>query len=1354
MNTAAARALPTIEFPPELPISARRAEIEAAVAENQVIIVCGETGSGKTTQLPKMMLAMGRGRMVDGPAQKAQRIGHTQPRRIAATSVARRIAQELRTPPGEVVGYKVRFQEQVTPAASIKLMTDGILLAETQSDPLLQAYDTIIIDEAHERSLNIDFLLGYLRQILPRRPDLKLIITSATIDADLFARHFGDGDKPAPVLMVSGRLYPVEQRYRPFEESREYGLNEAIADAVDELWQGAGTGGDILVFLPGEREIRDAARHLQNHLARDARLREAEVLPLFSRLSPAEQARIFDTHARRRIVLATNVAETSLTVPGIGAVIDAGTARVKRYSYRNKVERLLVEPISQAAANQRAGRCGRVADGICIRLYSEQDFARRPEFTDPEILRSSLAGVILRMMSLNLLGPDSEVTDFPFLQPPSARAVADGYQLLAELGAIDEQRQLTATGRAVARLPLDPRIARMIVAGRDGGALHEIMVIASALSTPDVRDRPLDKQAQADQQHARFNDAKSEFISYLKLWQWLQEARGGKPAAVPSAKPPQRADKANLAALPVAKRAERARAAAQAQLQQAGAGAKPTRRLSNRQYERLLREHYINPRRVREWRDVYRQLHTVVRERRWQDNPQPAGYEAVHKALLAGLLGNVGCRRDDGEGRQHKTGDYLGARGIRFFVHPGSRIGKKRARWVVCAELVETSRLYGRTLAQIQPQWIEEVAGDLLKTHIDGAHWEKKAGQVVAFERGLLYGLMIYQGRRVDYSRVDPTGARDILIRQALVGGDWPQAWQQTLPFLQANARLARRVENMQHKSRRQDLLVDDALVHAFYDAQIPDYICTGQQLQDWYRKASRDNPRLLHITQDELMRHEAAGVTTEAFPRLVRLGGVDCSARYLHAPGAEEDGLTVTVPLFVLNQIDQQQAEWLVPGMLEEKIAALLKTLPQKARHRLRPLEQTAAELAGLLRADTQFAQGDLLQKLVGLVRERTALEIRASDLRLTEIPPHLFMNFIVTGEHGRRLAMSRDLAALKDELGSQARGAFQALVQLKTRKPAAKKKPPAAAAKGGQVATAGQQAPEPPPAATLLSADARHTDWDFGPLPELMELRRKGQTLIGFPALIDHGDSVGLEVFDEPEVAAERHRSGLRRLFALQVSDALRQLRKNLPDMQKTALLYMPLGTRDELLDQILHVALERAFMEPELPADTEAFAARLAQGRTRLVLIAQEVARLAGAILAEYAAAQRRIREAKNTPDLARDAAEQLQRLVPPAFLATTPWPALRHLERYLKAVNLRFDKYPKNPERDAKNMAAIRSLEERYWRHVAQRKGQQGPRLREFRWMLEELRVGLFAQELRTPMPVSIKRLEKAWAQLMA
>ena len=1325
----------------------------AAMAAHQVIIVCGETGSGKTTQLPKIALAMGRGlcnypkTLPDGrPALRGKLIGHTQPRRIAASSVAKRIAEELHTTPGEVVGFKVRFQDRLGRDASVKLMTDGILLAETQTDPLLKAYDTIIIDEAHERSLNIDFLLGYLRQMLPRRPDLKVMVTSATIDAQRFADHFASRQGPAPIIMVSGRMFPVEQRYRPFEEARDYDLINAIADAVDELWRDVHNSGDILVFLPGEREIREAADYLRGHLSHSAVFRGAEVLPLFARLSQAEQDRIFDGHTGRRIVLATNVAETSLTVPGIRYVIDAGTARMKRYSFRSKVEQLLVEPISQSSANQRAGRCGRVANGICIRLYDEKDFIARPKFTDPEILRSSLAGVILRMKSLHL----GVVEDFPFLEMPSGRAIADGYQLLNELGAVDDANELTPMGQELAKLPLDPRVGRMILEASSRQALDEVLVIASALSVQDVRDRPMEAQQQADQAHAKFDDEKSEFSGYLKLWKWIHDARGGSSSTGPGI------GVAGRSAQVKEERAKRAGGTDQsARLPQLPANT-TTHKLSNRQHEQLLRKNFISLRRVREWRDIYSQLHTVVAEHKWRINTTPASYEQLHLSMLAGLLGNIGCKLEtDGA-----NGEYLGARSIKFYPHPGAHLVKKPGRWIVAAELVETTRLFGRGIAAIEPQWLEQVGAHLLKKQLLDPHWEKKVAEVNALERATLYGIVIYSGRRVNYGRVDLVGAREIFIREALVGGQW----ETKLPFLAANHKLIKQVEDLEHKARRQDVLVDDELIYAFYDQQLPADVCSGFSFEAWYREAVKINPKLLLLTKEELMRHEAAGITTQSFPKTIRLGGVDCGATYLHEPGDPKDGLTVTVPIFVLNQVNEERCEWLVPGMLKDKIQALLKTLHQRPRSRLVPLPESANKMAAQLNEPALFGHGALIEAVLKLVRLATAVDVVRADIKVDMLQPHFFMNFRVVDEHGRQLGHGRNLGALKAELGAQARGAFQALAGLKM----AKATPVSQETKEIRPAAQVNKAQEARNNVATLStpksnpAGVKHTAWTFGELPELLEIQKGGQTLIGYPALLDGGDAVSIEVFDEPDVAAAKHRAGLRRLFALQIKDALKYLEKNVPDLQKMAVTYMQVGknpdgsgtggTLEELREQIISVALDRAFLLDPLPTDEFAFKKRVDEGRGRLTLICTEVARLAATILTEYSVTARKIKDTKNAPEATADVAQQLARLMPKKFLSFTPWPSLQHFARYLKAITARLEKYRADPGRDAARLAELRPLEQRYWRLVAERKGVVDDRLQEFRWLLEELRVSFFAQELRTPQPVSVKRLDKAWAQL--
>ncbi|MBR8142054.1 ATP-dependent RNA helicase HrpA [Burkholderia sp. AU19243] len=1303
--------VPPITYPESLPVSGKRDEIARAIAAHQVVIVCGETGSGKTTQLPKICLDLGRGLGAGGTGL----IGHTQPRRLAASSTGRRIAEELGTPFGEVVGYKVRFTDNLAPGASVKLMTDGILLAETQTDPLLKAYDTLIIDEAHERSLNIDFLLGYLKEILPRRPDLKLIVTSATIDADRFARHFGTDERPAPVIEVSGRLYPVEMRYRPVAEDRpavknaegtggrdrvktareaERDLMDAIVDAVDELCREG--PGDVLVFLPGEREIREAAEALRKHHPP-----HTEILPLFARLSAADQDKVFKASNARRIVLATNVAETSLTVPGIRYVVDTGLARVKRYSYRNKVEQLQVESISQAAANQRAGRCGRVADGVCIRLYEESDYQARARFTDPEILRSSLASVILRMKSLHLTAIES----FPFLEPPPGRAIADGYQLLNELGAVDDDNALTPLGRELARLPLDPRVGRMILAARDQQSLREVLIIASALSVQDPRDRPIDAQEQADQAHRRFADERSEFLQWLKIWAWFEEAVAHKK--------------------------------------------------SNRQLIDACRQNFLSHLRLREWRDVHSQLLTVVREHGWRLNDAEATYEQVHLALLTGLLGNIGMKADDDP-------HYLGARGIKFYLWPGSALAKKAGRWVMAAELVETSRLYARCLAKIEPEWVEKIGAHLLKKSLSEPHWEKRPAQVSAFERATLYGLPIYNRRRVAFGKQDPARARELFIRGALVDGEFDTK----LPFFAHNRKLLADIEQLEHKSRRQDVLVDDELIYAYYDHAIPEGIHTGAAFERWYRDEVKkggqpeDKARLLYLSRDDLMRHEAAGVTTELFPKRATMAGVEMALTYHFEPGTPRDGVTLAVPLFALNQVDARRCEWLVPGMLKEKVQLLLKSLPQKLRRHCVPLPEYAAGFVERTGRE-RFGAGGLVEAVIADVRDQTQVAMKTADFKLETLPAHLFMNFKVIDEHGRQLAMGRNLAQLRQELGTQAQQQFQKIAAASTIAPggeagaapaSAPAAAPGAAAKGGKP---GKGAAPHTGAAAEAGATALYenlTTWNFGKLPELLEIRRRGQTLYGYPALVDRGTHCDVEVFDSPEEAARIHRAGLRRLFALQLKEPIKFLEKNLPGLREMAMQYMSLGTQDELRDQLIDTALDRACLQEPLPDDDASFHARRDEGRSRLNLLAQEIARLVGQILAEYAGLAKKLAQAKPFAQAHADLQQQLGALVGKRFVIDTPYAQLAHFPRYLKGMALRIDKLKADPARDAKQSAELLPLVQQYQRAVSQRGGVVDPRLAEFRWLLEELRISLFAQELRTPMPVSVKRLHKVWESM--
>jgi ATP-dependent helicase HrpA len=1240
-------ARPAIAYDEALPVNARRAEIARAIAENQVVVVCGETGSGKTTQLPKICLELGRG--LKGL------IGHTQPRRIAARATASRIAQELKSELGRYVGYKIRFTDRTSGESYIKLMTDGILLAETQTDPLLRQYDTLLIDEAHERSLNIDFLLGYLRQLLPRRPDLKVIVTSATLDAERFSRHFGSVANEVPVIEVSGRLYPIETRYRPFGEDDDRDLGEAIADAVSEAHREG--PGDVLVFLPGEREIRETAEALRKHHPPGL-----EILPLFSRQSAQEQNRVFAPHQGRRVVLATNVAETSLTVPGIRYVIDSGLARVKRYSHRNKVEQLQVEPVAQAAAKQRAGRCGRVAAGVCFRLYSEEDFNKRAPYTDPEILRSSLAGVILRMKSLHL----GDVEEFPFLESPLPRMVTDGYQLLAELGAIDEAtKELTPTGRELAKLPLDPKIGRMILAARQEGCLAEMLVIASALAAQDPRDRPPDAAAAADQAHAKWKDERSEFLSYLKLWHAADEV---------------------------------------------------WKHESSNKQRQWCRQNFVSWLRLREWRDVHGQLMTLCHEHSWKENQQPASYDAIHRALLAGLLGHIGLKH---EAEPH----YLGARGIKFFIHPGSSLVKKAGRWIVAAELVETSRLFARCVAKVEPEWLESVGAHLIRRHVFEPHWEKGPGQVVAWERVTLHGLLLHGKRRMHYGPTDPKLAREILIRSALVEGEVGEEWLKKWRFLQHNQKLKREIEHLEHKSRRPDVLVDDELVHAFYDAKVPAGVVTLAAFDKWRREAEQAEPRLLFLEREQLMRHEAAGITTDAFPSALEHRGQRWKLSYKHDPGATDDGVMLALPLAALNQLPAERCEWLVPGLLKEKVVALVKTLPQKYRHRLQPLDGFAEGFC-----DEAGGTGEpgepLVRALTRAVETKLAMRLPLDAFRPGELRPHLLMNFRLLDEHGGTLTISRNLAELRAQYGDRVAKAFNAAVTQ----------------------TETKAAGDAPGELSGLK------DWSFGQLPELLEIRvGRGATAVGFPALVDEGESVALRAFDTEDKAKAMHRKGLARLFALALKEQVKSIEK-LPNLRDMALAFMPFGTERELKEALVAATLERTCLMEPWPSEAAAFAERREAARGRILLVAQEIVRLIGTILVEHAALQKKLAGMQKAfPAACADIAAQLGELLQKGFITATPFERLQHYPRYLKAAALRLDKARTDPARDARLMADWSALAKPFERErgAMLKSGVRDPFHAEFRWLLEELRVALFAQELRTPSPVSVKRLQKMW-----
>ncbi|MCC6202039.1 MAG: ATP-dependent RNA helicase HrpA [Gammaproteobacteria bacterium] len=1233
--------LPKPTFANDLPVNARREQIATLIERHPVVIVCGETGSGKTTQLPQICLALGRG--------STGLIGHTQPRRIAARTVADRIAEELRCESGRQVGYKIRFTDRTSPESCIKLMTDGILLAETQTDPLLAQYDTLILDEAHERSLNIDFLLGYLKQLLPKRPDLKVIVTSATIDAARFAAHF-DG---APVIEVSGRLYPVAIRYRPVrtdDDDDERDLYDAIVDACDELHREG--PGDVLVFLPGEREIRDATEALRKHHPP-----HTEILPLYARLSAAEQARIFAPHAGRRIVLATNVAETSLTVPGIRYVVDTGLARVKRYSYRQKVEQLQIERIARAAANQRAGRCGRVAAGICIRLYDEADFLARSEFTDPEILRSSLAGVILRMKSLRL----GDVDEFPFLEPPPAKAIGDGYQLLLELGAVTEARALTPLGAELAPLPLDPKIGRMILAARDARCLREVLIIAAALSVQDPRERPVERQEAADQAHRKYADERSEFITWLKLWRWYEE------------------------------------------------------QLAHRKSQRKLvaecHERFLSARRLREWRDIHGQLHALAAEHGWHDNDEPADYDAIHRALLAGLLGNVGCKAPE-------DAHYLGARGIRFLIHPGSHLHRKAGRWIAAAEITETTRLYARCVARIEPEWLEQVGAHLIRRSHYDPHWEKKAMRAVAYERTTLYGLVINPRRRVNFGPIDPPAARTIFIRAGLVAGDIAEDYVRRWPFFRHNRKLIADIEQLEHKSRRQDVLVDESLIEAFYDRLLPPDVCDGPGFDRWRQDAEREQPKLLFLDRADLMRHEAAGITTDAFPHRLEAAGVAFELCYHFEPGAANDGVTLTVPLARLNQVPAARCEWLVPGLLHEKVVQLVKTLPQRIRAKLVPVPEFATEfVAAVAPSDTA-----LVNALIRFILDSRGLNARGWSItpdafRPEALPAHLAMNFRLLDEHGRQLAQSRNLAELRAGYGREAKQEF----------------------------TARHETP---------LEHTGMTEWRCGPLPELLEVAVPGGTAIGYPGFIDEGDSVSLHVFDTQDEARAAHRTGLLRLFLLRFRDQVKYFEKNLPGLTPMGMQFMALDTVEELRRQLIELIFTRACLTEPWPANAAEFDARCVEAKTRVGLLAQEICRLVGQILTDWHALKKKLSGFKTHAAAQQDIEQQLGRLIHKRFIADTPFERLQHIPRYLKAAALRLDKLKADPARDVRLLAEFTPLWSQYQKRAAQL-GKQGiadERMRQFRWLLEELRVQLFAQELRTPTPVSVKRLRTMWESL--
>ncbi|MFB7745841.1 ATP-dependent RNA helicase HrpA [Streptomyces sp. NPDC056132] len=1237
--------MPEVTYPEQLPVSQKKDDILEAIRDHQVVIVAGETGSGKTTQIPKICMELGRG--VRGM------IGHTQPRRIAARTVADRIAEELKTPLGEAVGWKVRFTDQVDQDATfVKLMTDGILLAEIQTDRELRGYDTIIIDEAHERSLNIDFLLGYLAQLLPRRPDLKVVITSATIDPERFSRHFGD----APIVEVSGRTYPVEVRYRPLleEDSEDADRDQitAICDAVDEL-QAEGPG-DILVFLSGEREIRDTADALIKK-----NLRSTEVLPLYARLSHAEQHRVFQQHSGRRIVLATNVAETSLTVPGIKYVIDPGTARISRYSHRTKVQRLPIEPVSQASANQRKGRCGRTSDGVCIRLYSEDDFLTRPEFTDAEILRTNLASVILQMTAAGL----GDIEKFPFIDPPDHRNIRDGVQLLQELGALDPaekdpKKRLTQQGRKLSQLPVDPRLARMVLEADRNGCVREVMVIAAALSIQDPRERPSDKQTQADQQHARFKDETSDFLAYLNLWRYVRE-----------------------------------------QQKERGSSS----------FRRMCKQEYLNFLRIREWQDIYSQLRTVAKTMGIHLNEEDAPEQSVHTSLLAGLLSHIGLKDTD-------KNEYLGARSAKFAIFPGSALFKKQPKLVMSAELVETSRLWARVNAKIEPEWIEPLAQHLVKRTYSEPHWEKDQAAVMAYERVTLYGVPIVANRKVNYGRIDAEASRELFIRNALVEGDWRTHHK----FFADNRKLLTEVEELEHRARRRDILVDDETLYDFYDRRVPEHVVSGAHFDSWWKHKKRDEPELLDFEREMLINEKAGAVTKDDYPDSWRQGPLKFRVTYQFEPGADADGVTVHVPLQVLNQVTDEGFDWQIPGLREEVVTELIRSLPKPIRRHYVPAPNYASKFldrAVTLQEPLPVTLARELQRMVGV-------PVTADDFDLSRVPDHLKITFRIVDERRRKLAEDKDLEALKLQLRPKAR---QALSQ-------------AAAATAG-------------PTGESIERSGL-TDWTIGTLTKVFETRRAGQPVKAFPALVDAGESVSVRLFDTEAEQRQAMWRGTRKLILLNIPvNPAKFASDKLTNQQKLALSRNPHGSIQALFDDCATAAADKLIADHGGPAwDEESFRKLYDKVRADLVDATVRTVGQVQQILAAWQACERRLKATNSLTLVANvaDVRKQLAALVPPGFVTLTGLKRLPDLMRYLVAVDRRLQQMPTAVQRDTTRMEKVHEMQDEYaWLLEQLPQGRPVPQpVLDIRWMIEELRVSYFAHALGTAFPVSDKRIVKA------
>jgi len=1231
----------TLVFPDALPVSGHAQEIERLLERHQVLVVAGETGSGKTTQLPKICLKAGRGRR--------GLIGHTQPRRLAARSVAARLSEEMGDPRGDYVGYQVRFTDTTGPDALVKVMTDGILLAEIAQDRFLDRYDTLIIDEAHERSLNVDFLLGYIKRLLPKRPDLRVIITSATIEVDRFSRFFND----APVVEVSGRTYPVEVRYRPLTgegEATDLGWPEAIGEAIGEIadherQNGQGPG-DVLVFLPGEGEIRDVSKYLRHQ-----NLRDTEVLPLYARLSAAEQNRVFQGHAGRRIVLATNVAETSLTVPGIRYVVDTGRARISRYSVRSKLQRLPVEAISRASADQRKGRCGRVAPGICFRLYSEADFLGRPEYTDPEILRTNLAAVILQMSALGL----GEVQKFPFLDAPDNRLVSDGFRVLEELGAVDGRR-ITRTGRILARLPVDPRIGRMLVAANELGSLAEVLVIAAGLSVQDPRERPADRQQAADQMHAEYADRDSDFLSLLNLWRRFEDERQAR---------------------------------------------------SQNQLRQFCRKRFLSWLRLREWRETHRQLMLMVRDQGFRMNQVEADYAAIHKSILTGLLGQVAQR--------HEGREYLGTRNRKLMVFPGSPVAKKPPKWIVAAEIVETSRVFARTVARIDVEWIEPLAGHVVKRHYFEPHWESRRAQVMGFEKVTLYGLEIVARRRISYSRIDPVVSRDLFIRRGLVEGDY----RTRAPFLEANRKLVETLETLEDKSRRRDIVVDEETLFGLYDERIPPDVVSGTHFESWWRNLSADELKALYLSREQLLKDQETAAIEQAYPDYLEWEGVRYPLTYHFSPGAPDDGVTLRVPLMALRQIPVHRLEWLVPGLLREKCIALVKGLPKAMRKNFVPVPDfVSAALANLSPENVPLTQrlGEELARMTGVRVDPTYWSQSHQGLE-----PHFRMNLRVVDDRGKPCAEGRDVEDLMHRLESRA---DQALASRDSR--------------------AKEEKPRSSPR------------WQFEPVPESVDAEQGGVMVRVYPALEDRGAEVAETRLLDPVAARRTHRRGVARLILNDLAGSLSGIERELAFFEASALLFAPTGRRRGLLDDLLLAAAQAHFLDDALPRDKADYRRLLDDRRGDFRETLERLDRLCHEILSRHHEVMKAL---KGQVPLAlaqgyADIKFQMGHLVFQGFLTGTPVEWLEHVPRYIQAAQLRLEKMPREMGRERQFLHEFPPLWQRYEkrRESLRQQGVDDPELTYYRWMLEEYRVSFFAQTLGTALSVSIPRLDRQWQKV--